>query len=395
MKKAGFYLLILVLGVIIGITGLKLWTRETDGDEAEYFDPILVDEQDSIEKSDTYDYLIPEIPEDDVSPQSDLSKFGFLRQFERAVEYLFETSSPSVVYITTTSFRQDLWTRNVYEVPSGTGSGFIWNTDGHIITNFHVVRGASKAEVTFSDRSSYPADLVGYSEEKDLAVLKINAPKSKLKPIKTGISTNLRVGQFVIAIGNPFGLDYTLTTGVISALDREIRSQSGMPIRDIIQTDAAINPGNSGGPLLNSSGELIGVNTAIYSPSGASAGIGFAIPVDIVNWVVSDIIKYGEVKRPVIGVSLVRDNNARAYGIKSGVVIYMVHQGSPAEKAGLKGTTRDSLGDVITALDGQEIKNNADLILTLEKYKAGERVLLTVKRNDRELKIPVILDSSK
>jgi S1-C subfamily serine protease len=257
------------------------------------------------------------------------------------------------------------------------------------------VRGASKAEVTFSDRSSYPADLVGYSEEKDIAVLKINAPTSKLKPIKTGKSTNLRVGQFVIAIGNPFGLDYTLTTGVISALDREIRSQSGMPIRDIIQTDAAINPGNSGGPLLNSSGELIGVNTAIYSPSGASAGIGFAIPVNIVEWVVSDIIKYGEVKRPVIGVSLVRDNNARAYGIKSGVVIYMVHQGSPADKAGLKGTTRETMGDVITALDGQEIKNNSDLILTLEKYKAGDRVLLTVTRNDRELKIPVILDSSK
>ena len=395
MKKAGFYALILLLGIIIGITGLKLWNRETSEKEISSADRSLAQDLESVQEKDTYGYAEEEIPEGDVTTQSGIGKLGFLSQFEKAVEYLFASSSPSVVFITTTSYKQDRWTRNVYEVPIGSGSGFVWDKEGHIITNAHVLRGASKAEVTFSDRSAYQADLVGYSEEKDLAVLKIKAPKNKLKPIKTGKSTNLRVGQFVIAIGNPFGLDYTLTTGVISALDREIRSQSGMPIRDIIQTDAAINPGNSGGPLLNSSGELIGVNTAIYSPSGASAGIGFAIPVNIVHWIVSDIIKYGEVRRPVIGVSLVRDNNARGYGIKSGVVIYLVHQGSPAEKAGLRGTNTESLGDIITALDDQEIKNNADLILTLEKYKAGDRVLLTIQRNDRELKIPVILDSSK
>jgi S1-C subfamily serine protease len=257
-----------------------------------------------------------------------------------------------------------------------------------------VINGADKAEVTLSDRTSYPADLVGYSKEKDLAVLKIKAPQKKLKPIKTGKSTNLRVGQFVLAIGNPFGLDYTLTTGVISALDREIQSQSGIPIRDIIQTDAAINPGNSGGPLINSSGELIGVNTAIYSPSGASSGIGFAIPVDVVRWVVSDIMKYGEVRRAIIGVSTVRDYNARAFGIEKGVVIYSVHPGSPAAKAGLKGTTRNSMGDIITAINGNTIKDNADLILTLEKYKAGDKVQLTVIRDEKEIKISVVLQSS-
>ena len=319
---------------------------------------------------------------------------NFIYEYEKGVEYLFSISSPSVVYITTSSYKQDYWSRDVYEVPSGTGSGFIWDTEGHIITNFHVINGADKAEVTLSDRTSYPADLVGYSKEKDLAVLKIKAPQKKLKPIKTGKSTNLRVGQFVLAIGNPFGLDYTLTTGVISALDREIQSQSGIPIRDIIQTDAAINPGNSGGPLLNSSGELIGVNTAIYSPSGGSSGIGFAIPVDVVRWVVSDIMKYGEVRRAVIGVSTVRDYNARAFGIDKGVIIYSVYQGSAAAKAGLKGTTKNSLGDIITGINGSAVKNNADLILTLEKYKAGDKIQLTIIRDNKELKVPVILQSS-
>lgn len=283
---------------------------------------------------------------------------------------------------------------DVYEVPSGSGSGFIWDNEGHIITNFHVINGASKAEITLSDRTSYPADLVGYSKEKDIAVLKIKAPKNKLKPIRTGKSTNLRVGQFVMAIGNPFGLDYTLTTGVISALNREIQSQTGVPIRDIIQTDAAINPGNSGGPLLNSSGELIGVNSAIYSPSGGSAGIGFAIPVDIVTWVVSDIMKYGEVKRAGLGISTVRDYNARAYGVDKGVAIYTIHSGSAAAKAGLKGATRNNLGDVILEINGDAIKDNADLILTLEKYKAGDKIIVTILRDNKQLKLPVILESA-
>ncbi|MEZ4908513.1 MAG: trypsin-like peptidase domain-containing protein [Saprospiraceae bacterium] len=271
----------------------------------------------------------------------------------------------------------------------------MWDEEGHIITNFHVIKDASKAEVTLSDHTNYPAELVGYSKEKDLAILKIDAPKNKLMPIKKGNSDNLKVGQFVLAIGNPFGLDYTLTTGVISALDREIQSQAGIPIRDIIQTDAAINPGNSGGPLLNSSGNLIGVNTAIYSPSGGSSGIGFAIPVDVVKWVVSDIIKYGEIRRPILGISPMRDDHARYYGVKKGVVVNSVHPDSAAQKAGFKGTQKNSIGDVIIKINDTEISNNGDLVLALEKYKAGDQVTVTVLRDNKEKKLSIILDSSK
>jgi S1-C subfamily serine protease len=388
MKKIGLYILLILIGSIIGVswsTGrLNAIIGKTVSTEGNLKTENNADENNISGEQSSNPY----------SESGNVKSLNFIYEYEKGVEYLFSISSPSVVYITTTSYKQDYWSRDVYEVPSGTGSGFIWDTEGHIITNFHVINGADKAEVTLSDRTSYPADLVGYSKEKDLAVLKIKAPQKKLKPIKTGKSTNLRVGQFVLAIGNPFGLDYTLTTGVISALDREIQSQSGIPIRDIIQTDAAINPGNSGGPLINSSGEIIGVNTAIYSPSGASSGIGFAIPVDVVRWVVSDIMKYGEVRRAIIGVSTVRDYNARAFGIEKGVVIYSVHPGSPVAKAGLKGTTRNSMGDIITAINGNTIKDNADLILTLEKYKAGDKVQLTVIRDEKEIKIPVVLQSS-
>lgn len=223
---------------------------------------------------------------------------------EAATIDLFEKAVPSVCFITTLNVRQDYWSRNVEEIPSGTGSGFIWDKEGHIITNFHVIQGGDRATVTLSDRKTYDAEIVGVAPDKDLAVLKIKASEAVLKPLPVGTSHDLKVGQYAFAIGNPFGLDQTLTTGVISALGREIKSVNGRAIRDVIQTDAAINPGNSGGPLLDSSGRLIGVNTQIYSPSGASAGIGFSIPVDEVNWVVPDLIKYGEVRRPVLGVSL-------------------------------------------------------------------------------------------
>lgn len=388
MKRIGLYFLFILIGSAIGVSWSSgrlnaLLGKSTPAEEKiSGNNPGIKNIESSIPSTDPY------------LDNGDAKSLNFIYEYEKGVEYLFSISSPSVVYITTSSYKQDYWSRDVYEVPSGTGSGFIWDTEGHIITNFHVINGADKAEVTLSDRTSYSADLVGYSKEKDLAVLKIKAPQKKLKPIKTGKSTNLRVGQFVLAIGNPFGLDYTLTTGVISALDREIQSQSGVPIRDIIQTDAAINPGNSGGPLLNSSGELIGVNTAIYSPSGGSSGIGFAIPVDVVRWVVSDIMKYGEVRRAVIGVSTVRDYNARAFGIDKGVIIYSVYQGSAAAKAGLKGTTKSNLGDIITGINGSAVKNNADLILTLEKYKAGDKVQFTILRDNKELKVPVVLQSS-
>ena len=222
---------------------------------------------------------------------------------EEATIHLFEVSAPSVVFITTTATQQDYWSRNVYEIPSGSGSGFIWDEEGHIVTNYHVIKDAYKAKVTLSDQTTWDAEITGVEPRKDLAVLKIKTT-SPLKALPIGTSHDLKVGQTVFAIGNPFGLDQTLTTGIISALGREIESVARVPIRDVIQTDAAINPGNSGGPLLDISGRLIGVNTAIISPSGAYAGIGFSVPVDVVRWVVPDLIQYGEVKRPILGIDL-------------------------------------------------------------------------------------------
>jgi S1-C subfamily serine protease len=219
---------------------------------------------------------------------------GNLSEEEKATIEIFRKVSPSVVHITSLAAHRSLFTRNVVQVPEGTGSGFIWDTDGHIVTNFHVIRNATGAQVDLADGSSYRASLVGVRADKDLAVLHIRAPKSKLQPISVGSSHDLQVGQFAFAIGNPFGLDHTFTRGLVSALGREITSVTQDLIKDVIQTDAAINPGNSGGPLLDSSARLIGVNTAIYSPSGTSSGIGFAIPVDTVNEVVTQLIRRGQ-----------------------------------------------------------------------------------------------------
>ena len=208
-----------------------------------------------------------------------------------------------MVFITTTTRQVDFWTRNVFEVPQGTGSGFVWDESGHIVTNYHVVQGAASAKVTLGE-TEYDADTVGVAPDQDLAVLEIRAARANLAPIAIGTSADLQVGQKVFAIGNPFGLDHTLTTGIVSALGRTIQSVTNRPIDGAIQTDAAINPGNSGGPLLDSAGRLIGVNTAIYSPSGASAGIGFAVPVDTVSRIVPELITHGKVVRPRLGVVL-------------------------------------------------------------------------------------------
>ena len=324
---------------------------------------------------------------------------------ELANIHIFESATPSVCFITTSNVRRDYWSRNITEIPRGTGSGFVWNKEGHIVTNFHVIQGADKAQVTLADRTTWDATLVGSAPEKDLAVLRIDAPRRQLRPIPVGMSDDLRVGQVVYAIGNPFGLDQTLTKGIVSALGREIESVAGIPIRDVIQTDAAINPGNSGGPLLDSSGRLIGVNTAIYSPSGASAGIGFSIPVDVVSWVVPELIAYGELKRPSMGVDLVRPQivirlvNEGALPTE-GALIYGINQNSAADRAGLRPTSRDRygnliLGDLIVAFNGEKITSNNDLILALEKYQPGERVTLTVLREGQQRELEVILDPPK
>lgn len=321
-----------------------------------------------------------------------------LNPSERATIALFEKSAPSVCFITTSNLREDFFRLNVTEVPSGSGSGFVWSNEGHIITNFHVIQNADRAKVTLSDGDTYDAELIGYAAEKDLAVLKINAPKKMLRPVPLGNSQNIRVGQSVYAIGNPFGLDQTLTTGIVSALGREIKSVSGVPIRDVIQTDAAINPGNSGGPLLDSSGRLIGVNTAIYSPSGASAGIGFSIPVDVVNWVVPELIKYGKIQRPTLGIRTGSGVEKRL-GIE-GVLVVDVVPNRAAERAGLKPTYRNRngrivLGDIIVKIDQYDIKGYNDLILTLEKYKPGDTVTLTINRNDQIVEIELTLDTAE
>jgi S1-C subfamily serine protease len=311
---------------------------------------------------------------------------------------LFQETVPSVVFITTTNLREDHWSMNIMEIPRGTGSGFIWDKDGHIVTNFHVVQGADRFQITLADQSSWPAIIVGAEPNKDLAILKIDVPEDQLIPIAVGSSDNLRVGQSVYAIGNPFGLDHSLTTGIISALGREITSVSGRPIRDVIQTDAAINPGNSGGPLLDSSGRLIAVNTAIYSPSGAYAGIGFSIPVDVVNWVIPDLIEYGEVRRPIIGVELVRAQYVERLNLE-GAMIMNVSENGAAEAAGLLPTRRNKkgeieFGDLIIGVDDLPVRSNVDLILALEKYNPGDQIKVTFLRDDEEQSTLLLLGSS-
>jgi S1-C subfamily serine protease len=308
---------------------------------------------------------------------------------------VFKRAAPSTVYITNVQLRRDIFSLNVLEIPGGTGSGIIWSRDGLVITNFHVIEGANKLAVTLTDQSTYEAQVVGIAPDKDLAVLRINAPAGKLVPLPLGDSDTLEVGRKVLAIGNPFGLDSTLTTGIVSALGREISSPSGRRIRGVIQTDAAINPGNSGGALLDSAGRLIGINTAIIGPSGANAGIGFAVPVNTVRKVVPELIKYGREIRPVLGISVVDDQIARRLGIQ-GVVVADVARGSGAARAGLQGVRRSTdgrilIGDVIIAVNGKAIKDTNDLFDALEERKPGDTVTVRTQREGRTREIPVTL----
>ncbi len=372
-----------ILGIVLLVAGFFIGTawKNNTGNENQAATTTTVEEENA---------------DSAFSTSADEEANNSLSSEEKSTIRLFEKAAPSVVYITTLARQRDYFSTNITEVPRGTGSGFVWDKSGHIITNYHVVQTVAekgdKATVTFSDRSTWDAELVGIAPEKDLAVLKISASAESLRPIPIGNSERLRVGQTTYAIGNPFGLDQTLTTGIVSALGREIQSIGGVTIQDVIQTDAAINPGNSGGPLLNSAGQLIGVNTAIYSPSGAYAGIGFSIPVDAVKWVVPDLIQYGRINRPTLGIY-----PARQQLNVEGVLIMGVVENSGAAKAGLKGTLRDKygrieLGDIITGLDNSKIKNYSDLILALEKHKPGETVTITILREDKEKKVDVVLD---
>lgn len=322
-----------------------------------------------------------------------------LQADEQATIKVFEEVSPSVVFIKNAALQWDLFSTNAYEIPQGAGSGFIWDKEGHIVTNFHVIYRADKIQVFLPDKNSYEAKVIGISPEYDLAVLKIEAPDSLLKPVSAGDSKTLKVGQKAISIGNPFGLDYSLTEGVVSALGRSIYSIGGRKIHDVIQTDAAINPGNSGGPLLDSAGKVIGVSTMIFSPSGASVGVGFAIPVNIVKRIVPQLIKFGGVKRVGLGVTLMPDSIREGLNIK-GAMILEVQKASAADKAGLKGAKKDTLGrifygDIIIYVDDKAIADNEDLADYFDKKKAGDKVNIKFLRLGKEQKTTAVLQELK
>ena len=337
----------------------------------------------------------PEQPSPLLDPKAEaraVEPRGDLTSDETSTIRVFREVSPSMAYITSTQLGRTLFGANVFEIPSGTGSGFVYDRDGHIVTNFHVIKEGTRWRITLADHSEWDARVVGVEPDKDIAVLKIDAPPAQLRPITLGTSGDLQVGQKVLAIGNPFGFDQTLTTGIVSALGREIEAVTGRKIRGVIQTDAAINPGNSGGPLLDSAGRVIGVNTQIASPSGASAGIGFAVPVDIVNEIVPELIRHGRVLRPGLGVILFEGWRTRRLlerlGIR-GLLIDTVAENGGAAEAGLRGTVADrrgyieQLGDIITKVDGRDIHTVNGLRDVLESFKVGDEVQVTFVRDER------------
>ena len=311
---------------------------------------------------------------------------------------IYRNAVPSTVNVSNIRLARNMFYGDV-EVPQGAGSGFVYDTNGHIITNYHVVQGGTSFVVTFhNDPKQYKAKIVGVAPEKDIAVLKLEEKPQKLSPIVFGSSKDLVVGQYSFAIGSPFGLDYTLTTGVISALGRKIDGIGGVKINDMIQTDAAINMGNSGGPLLDSNARLIGMNTVIFSTSGSSAGLGFAVPADTIKQIVPQIIQHGKVIRPGLGIGIVPDSmKTRILGNNDkGIIVSYVDEKGSAAKAGIKGMTQDRygrtyLGDIILSVDGQDVNNLDDIYQVLEKHKIGDEVVVKYRREGKVLSTKVRL----
>ncbi|KAG1675447.1 hypothetical protein FOA52_001746 [Chlamydomonas sp. UWO 241] len=312
---------------------------------------------------------------------------------EKLTISIFKTSTPSVVNISNMTVRPDRFTMSMTEFPQGAGSGFVYDKVGHVVTNYHVVAEAADVRVMLSDGNEYKAAVIGVDPEKDVAVLQLSAETVKsqqalLRPLALctdeSDKVGLQVGQKVFAIGNPFGFDHTLTVGVVSGTGREIQGFSGRPIQDVIQTDAAINPGNSGGPLLDTSGCIIGINTAIYSPSGANSGVGFAIPATVIRSSVEQIVAYGKVLRPALGIAFAPDQSSETLGV-NGILVLNAREGGPAFKAGVKGTSRDEygrlvLGDIITGINGRNVRNASDLYRVLDKAKIGDSLDMEVLR---------------
>jgi 2-alkenal reductase len=315
---------------------------------------------------------------------------GRLSDIERTSIDIFEHASPSVVQVVGRAGALEFPQAESENGPAQSGSGFVWDAAGHIVSNNHVVEGTSSLAVRFASGQVLRAHIVGTAPNYDLAVVRVDSPRSLPPPIAIGTSDDLKVGQLVFAIGNPFGLDQTLTTGIISALKRRLPTSGGREITNVIQTDAAINPGNSGGPLLDSAGRVIGVTTAILSPSGTNAGIGFAIPIDSVNRVVPELIRRGAVPTPGIGIVAANEAAATRAGAQ-GLVIVRTIPGSSAERAGLRGVDPRSgkIGDVIVGVNGKTVRGLADLIQELERVGVGKNVTLTVQRDGREVPVEV------
>lgn len=337
----------------------------------------------------------PPAPQPTTQPATPLSPYARLEDERNTID-VFKAAAPATVFVTQNQLVMDRYRMRASEVPAGTGSGFIWDTDGHIVTNFHVVDNARSLSVTLYDQSEWPATFIGGDPRKDIAVLKIEVPPDRIVPIRRAPpGAELEVGQKTLAIGNPFGLDHTLTVGIISALGREVQGYGGLTIRGVIQTDASINPGNSGGPLLDSQGQLIGMNTMIYSPSGSSAGIGFAVPGTIIERTVNQIVRTGKVQQVGIGVSIADDRIAQRARI-DGVVIIDVQAGSPAERAGMSGLKQVGrqivVGDVIIAVDGAPVHRYDDLYNALDPHNPGDKVKLKLRNGEaeREVEIEVV-----
>ncbi|KAG2566667.1 protease Do-like 8, chloroplastic isoform X3 [Panicum virgatum] len=352
----------------------------------------------------------PSVKIEDVTPK--IFPSGPLFPTEKRIAELFETNTYSVVNIFDATLRPQLNVTGVVEIPEGNGSGVVWDDSGHIVTNYHVVGSAlsknpkpgevvARVNILAAEgiQKSFEGKLVGADRAKDLAVLKVDAPTDLLKPINVGQSSALRVGQQCLAIGNPFGFDHTLTVGVISGLNRDIFSQAGVTIGGGIQTDAAINPGNSGGPLLDSKGHMIGINTAIFTQTGTSAGVGFAIPSSTVLKIAPQLIQFGKVRRAGLNVDFAPDPIAYQLNVRNGALILKVPAGSAAAKAGLAPTGRGFagnivLGDVITAVDGKPVKGKSDLLRVLDDYGVGDQVTLTVRRGDETLEVTLPLEEA-
>ncbi|MCF8057888.1 MAG: trypsin-like peptidase domain-containing protein [Bacteriovoracaceae bacterium] len=321
--------------------------------------------------------------------QMAIEKLALLESEKNTVN-VFEKNVRSVVNVSNIRIARTGWWfhSEEMEVPAGAGSGFVWDEEGHIVTNYHVIANGDSFVISFhKDKETYEAEVVGAYPQKDIAVLKLKKKPKKLYPIIPGTSRSLRVGQKAMAIGNPFGLDHTMTSGIISATDRKIRGVANVTINGMIQTDCSINPGNSGGPLYDSQGQVIGMNTMIYSASGSSAGVGFSVPVDTIKGIVPQIIKHGKVKRPGLGIGLLEERLKYHFGIEKGIVVKYVDPKSPAASAGLEGMSRDPrgrylLGDIILKIDGKEVNNYDEIFNVLDKYNVGDSVQIDYLRGD-------------